>query len=540
MWKGVIGVFVGLLLLASWAVRARAQDASPESVVKTVCISALGYDELEPIKRDLLAQAKREAANELFGELITAATTVDNLVVTADQIRVQSTGLIRLEGSVTYANGDNLAEACATITAYVTAQDRAQFVPETVSGRRCVTDPALSVRQVRAKAEEGARVQALVDYDSRLEQYAAEAVTPLLRRVEYAESGLLAGTDTYCATVTGAVTPIEVISFLSLDGNLLVLDDVTPSPAATRTPLPLAPTRTPSPARTVTTADVTATAFAVTREAFVNRTPTFTPTSTPTPDSTNTAVALMIDVLATAEAAPHHVYDLWVNPTDDAVYVYVPAGGFTMGSGDGDEDERPVHTVYLDAYWIMRTEVTNGQYARCVRAGVCTAPNNSVWKDVRYVGHPVTTVDWNQASVYAEWVGGSLPTEAQWEKACRGDDLRPYPWGDQEPAASLLNFDGSGIGATSGVGSYPQGASSYGALDMAGNVREWTADWYASGYYGQSPEQNPPGPGSGQDRVLRGGAFSFNESYVRCASRNWYFPLSRLSNVGFRVVSPGF
>ena len=126
-----------------------------------------------------------------------------------------------------------------------------------------------------------------------------------------------------------------------------------------------------------------------------------------------------------------------------------------MGSNKGDNDEQPVHRVTLDGFWIMRTEVTTAQYAGCVDAGACTAPGNSRWRDSQYADRPVTDVNWEQAQTYAEWAGGRLPTEAEWEKACRGDDLRPYPWGDADPSPELLNFDGSGIGA---VGSYPAGA----------------------------------------------------------------------------------
>jgi formylglycine-generating enzyme required for sulfatase activity len=183
----------------------------------------------------------------------------------------------------------------------------------------------------------------------------------------------------------------------------------------------------------------------------------------------------------------------------------------------------------------MRTEVTNAQYDRCVRAGVCTAPSNSVWRDVRFADHPVTDVSWDQASVYAQWVGGSLPTEAQWEKAARGTDLRAYPWGDQEPTVSLLNFEGSGIGGTSAVGSYPIGASPYGALDMAGNVWEWVADWYDGSYYSVSPVENPQGPATGSYRVLRGGSWYGSASSCAPPSGTAATPASGTTTAGSGV-----
>ena len=530
---------VMLLLSTAWVIPALAQEvAAADRVVKTVCASAIGYTSLERLKDDLLLRAKREAANELFGELIAAATTVENLVVTADQIRVQSLGLIRVQGSADYVNGPNLAEVCVAVTAFVTAQDRAQFVPEPIRGRACLTDAVLPVGELRARAEEAARVQSLVDYNLLLKEYEGQAILPLLRKVVYVESGLLDGTETYCAMVTGEVIPIEAISFLSLGENALVAA----APTATRTPRSTLPAYTPTPVRTISPANATATAFA-------NRTPTFTPTPTSTPDSTATAVALMVDVLATAEAAPHHVYDLWVNPVDEAVYVYVPAGEFTMGAGDGDADEQPVHRVHLDDFWIMRTEVTNAQYDRCVRVGVCTAPSNSVWRDVRFADHPVTDVSWDQASVYAQWVGGSLPTEAQWEKAARGTDLRIFPWGDEFDGSRLNFCDANcehdhkdetyddGYAHTAPVGSYASGASPYGALDMAGNVWEWVADWYGSSYYSVSPVENPQGPESGWSRVLRGGSWDNYVVGVRSAYRvNLDGPGRWYGNYGFRCV----
>jgi formylglycine-generating enzyme required for sulfatase activity len=233
------------------------------------------------------------------------------------------------------------------------------------------------------------------------------------------------------------------------------------------------------------------------------------------------------------------------NPVDGAVYIPIPAGEFLMGSPDnmGSGDEHPQHTVYLDVFWIMQTEVTNAQYAKCVAAGACSAPDNTHWQDAAYADHPVTNVDWNQANAYAQWAGGRLPTEAEWEKAARGTDGRTYPWGNEAPAALLANccvFVNET--ETTPVGNYPAGASPYGALDMAGNVWEWTADWYDSSYYSQSPAQNPTGPSSGDYRVLRGRAYWDDADVVRVATRNPKNPDLRSGFFGFRVVSssPGF
>jgi serine/threonine-protein kinase len=217
---------------------------------------------------------------------------------------------------------------------------------------------------------------------------------------------------------------------------------------------------------------------------------------------------------------------------------YVPAGDFQMGMTDTQIDQvcgtdsscvswyansKPQHTVTLDAYWIDQTEVTNGKYAKCVAAGKCTAPHSissstqsDYYTNPSFAEYPVINVDWNQAAVYCTWVGGHLPTEAQWEKAARGTDGRLFPWGAQMPDGSLANFNGHD---TTKVGSYPAGASPYGALDMAGNVWKWVADWY-NGYSG-TVASNPAGPTSGTKRVWRGGSWSNGSRLVGSASRDW-------------------
>jgi formylglycine-generating enzyme required for sulfatase activity len=211
--------------------------------------------------------------------------------------------------------------------------------------------------------------------------------------------------------------------------------------------------------------------------------------------------------------------------------------------------------------------VTNAQYLRCVEAKVCKPPadGNIRYRDAQFAKQPVSGVTWDQARDYAAWAGGRLPTEAEWEKACRGgseipedpsvgwgqkkanDQVdRPYPWGKEDPTKEdptekkRGNFWGTGLGTWSAVGSYPSGASPYGALDMAGNVWEWTADWYDSKYYADSPRENPPGPAKGDLRVLRGGSFDIGADGVRCAVRNNPYPDYWFDLVGFRVVvSPG-
>ncbi len=238
--------------------------------------------------------------------------------------------------------------------------------------------------------------------------------------------------------------------------------------------------------------------------------------------------------------------DTWTRSVDGMEMVYVPAGEFLMGSDEGYDDEKPVHDVYLDAYWIDRTEVTNAQYRQCVEGGACPEPE--CWGDDRFNGpdHPVVCVSWEDAVAYCQWAGARLPTEAEWEKAARGTDGREYPWGDTFDGTRLNYCDANcefehkdtgvddGYAQTAPVGSYPAGASPYGALDMAGNVWEWVANWYAEGYYGRSPERNPTGPESGEARVLRGGSWLNYSSRARCAYRNRDIPDDGFSSSGFR------
>ena len=154
--------------------------------------------------------------------------------------------------------------------------------------------------------------------------------------------------------------------------------------------------------------------------------------------------------------------------------VYVPEGEFLMGSEDGDNDETPEHTVYLDAYWVYKHEVTNPQYRQCIEAGVCDDSLNNYPED----NYPATMIDWYEADAYCIWAGGRLPTEAEWEKAARGTDAEPTR-GERDPNLRPGKYPRCASG-TLPVGSYPACASPYGALDMAGNVWEWVEDRYDS------------------------------------------------------------
>ena len=226
---------------------------------------------------------------------------------------------------------------------------------------------------------------------------------------------------------------------------------------------------------------------------------------------------------------------------DDMTLLYVPAGEFTMGSDYGIFDELPIHVVNLDSFWVDQTEVTNARYALCVKDGGCKMPDfsKSYARDIYYGNsefdnYPVIYVSWDDAKAYCSWAGRRLLTEAEWEKAARDDSGRIYPWGNNTPNDNLLNYD-QNVGDTTEVGKYPNGTSLYGALDIAGNVWEWVADWYDT-YYVSSSTSNPLGPASGTYRVLRGGSWNDKVNDVRSANRLRYIPANTNINIGFRCA----
>jgi formylglycine-generating enzyme required for sulfatase activity len=267
-----------------------------------------------------------------------------------------------------------------------------------------------------------------------------------------------------------------------------------------------------------------------------------------------------------------------VRPVDGVTMVYVPAGAFRMGSdhlqaayarqvckeynpegglaacpSTSFGDESPAHLVSLDGYWIDRTEVTNGQYQVCEAAGACTPPvetgayyRPSYYGNAEFEDYPVIWVTRDQASEYCRWAGGRLPTEAEWEYAARGPESWLYPWGDEFDGTRLNYCDANcdagpndptvddGYADTAPVGSYPTGASWVGALDMAGNVREWVSDWYGS--YTPEPQDNPTGPATGDALVPRGGSWMDLPSNIRSANRGGD-PLDYTRHkLGFRCV----
>jgi peroxiredoxin len=217
----------------------------------------------------------------------------------------------------------------------------------------------------------------------------------------------------------------------------------------------------------------------------------------------------------------------------------IPAGEFAMGSYEGEEDEQPVHRVWLAAFYMDRHPVTNAEYKRFLEACALKPPYN--WTGGTYpdgsAEQPVRLVTWDDAAAYARWVGKRLPTEAEWEKAARGELInKNYPWGDEiKPTDARYS---SRLGPIV-VGHY--GPNGFGLFDMAGNIWQWVADWYNPEYYYSSPDRNPRGPSAGEYHVLRGGSWYDHPAYLRCAFRNWAKPGARSLTVGFRCAqsAPG-
>lgn len=240
----------------------------------------------------------------------------------------------------------------------------------------------------------------------------------------------------------------------------------------------------------------------------------------------------------------------------------VPSGDFLMGSDAryelAEPDEQPQRRVALAGFWIDATEVTRAMYAQCVEQGPCPGEPTVLSPADSGPQLPQSHVSWQDAEAYCQWAGRTLPTEAQWERAARGHDGRRYPWGWIGTAITgrdvRLNFcdsncpyayrDGAvddGAARQASVGSYPAGASPVGALDMAGNVWEWVADWYRPDYYQVAPLNDPLGPEEGRFKGIRGG--SWTEPAVegivptaRSANRAWQLPDRRTPDIGFRCA----
>ena len=215
---------------------------------------------------------------------------------------------------------------------------------------------------------------------------------------------------------------------------------------------------------------------------------------------------------------------------DPEVMMLIPAGTFTMGKETRNEDEQPVHKVYVDAFYIDAAEVTCTRYNRFLKE--TGYPPHQLWNpQFDRPDDPVVGASWYDAVAFARWAGKRLPTEAEWEKAARGGLIgEKYPWGD-EITREKANYNS--FGTTPAKSYEPNG---YGLYDMAGNVWEWCQDWYSKDYYNTTPHKNPHGSMLGESKVIRGGAWYNNESALRVSNRHKSYPSVGSFNIGFRCV----
>ena len=236
---------------------------------------------------------------------------------------------------------------------------------------------------------------------------------------------------------------------------------------------------------------------------------------------------------------------------DGAGLVLIPAGEFAMGRDDGDNDEKPVRNIFLPSYYMDKYPVSNAQYKKFVEATGRPEPMGYGFRGGRFVDDfrpwqdprfnppqmPVVCVSWLEAAEYARWAARRLPTEAEWEKAAKGLFATKYPWGNTDPTPNKARY---GLemekGSPSIIGTHPAGATSYGCMDMAGNVWQWCSDWYSETTYQFGPLVTPTGPPTGEARVLRGGSWANGPALLRCSARFCYPPAKKTFFVGFRCV----
>ncbi len=272
----------------------------------------------------------------------------------------------------------------------------------------------------------------------------------------------------------------------------------------------------------------------------------------PTPIPTRGAPATASPATPTAAAT--------VISGDGRPMVFVPGGPFLMGAPESDAaadpDERPQHSVSVDAFWIDQYEVSHTDYFACVALGACPLPAE---KDVNGFAYKyaaqiptgaVVNVTWDAANAYCAWAGKRLPTEAEWEKAAHGETWRLYPWGDGAPRGKAWFCDNclydpahpealDDFSRPAPVDAFPEGGSPYGAANLAGNVWEWVADWYGPGTYAAPDQVNPAGPATGEFRVIRGGSWTSQPEDLRTTYRNAWRPDTAWIDVGFRCAQAG-
>jgi len=219
--------------------------------------------------------------------------------------------------------------------------------------------------------------------------------------------------------------------------------------------------------------------------------------------------------------------------------IHVSSGPFTMGGRDEDSprNEWPAHTVFLSDYYISRYPITNQEYREFVQ---CTGHRIPIhWQRGTFPAgtgkHPIANVSWQDADAFARWRGARLPSESEWEKAARGTDERPYPWGSRFTEGERCNANNQ-VGTTTPVNEFPDGRSFYELWDMAGNVYEWCQDFYDDEYYKSSPATNPKGPDGGQERVVRGGCYIESRAALRTTHREGVGEVTTRDTIGFRIA----
>ncbi len=499
------------------------------------------YD-LELARANATASA-RQTATTIANATAVAAATATTAAAQAEIVLLYQAGVAFQEAGQIERAIESFSGVIARAPAYEDAAARLAVLTARVQSDAAATAQAIPTATAQALAVRYKRAAGLVNLQrwvaAQVELQAIFDIDPAYKDVQIllatvnAEATLLPPT----ATWTPSPTPT-----------------ITPTPRPTLTPRGIL---TPTPTVPLATADATGTAAAATVSAFLSATPTPTRAAASTPNVTATTLVttaqaigtrtaqVKTELVATAQAIATTQAIATVqaanpprtNAKDGAVYLYVPAGEFLMGSTDTDtnaaDDEKPQHTVYLDSFWVMQTEVTNAKYGRCVTAGACTAPANKRWQESSYADHPVVNVNWKQAQSYCAWAGGRLPTEAEWEKAARGTDGWIYPWGNEAPDAQRANFSNN-VRDTTPVGSYHAGASRYGALDMAGNVWEWTASLYKP--YPDNRADSREDPISTDVLALRGGAWDNYQLHVRVAARYRNYPGFTNGSFGFRCA----
>ena len=232
----------------------------------------------------------------------------------------------------------------------------------------------------------------------------------------------------------------------------------------------------------------------------------------------------------------------------DPTWISISGGSFEMGSEDGGADETPVHTVTISDFEMMKTEVTLAQYADCVIAGDCTVPDSGnpiedVWEDLSKGNYPINGVTWSEAVSFCEWIGGRLPSEAEWEFAARsgGQDNR-YPWGDGDASCDNTvmiddaNIEGCGTIFVFDVCSKTEGNTESGLCDMAGNVWEWVQDTYQMSYEDAPVDGSAWEEDGTAERVMRGGSYRDDAASQRTTVRSYLFYNASFENLGFRCV----